>query len=79
MCEKTEEIYNYLYSKYKKATIGKKEMATELGISPSTLDLYISRGMGIPEYRKLGEAKNSKVIWTLHSLAYFLTDTIKTH
>ena len=79
MCGKTEEIYNYLYRKYKKAIIGKKEMAIELGIFPSTLDLYISRGMGILEYRKLGETKYSKVIWTLHSLAYFLTDTIKTH
>ena len=43
-------------------------MATELGISSSTLDSYIARGIGIPEYRKLGEAKNSKVIWTIHSI-----------
>lgn len=53
MCEKTEEIYNYLYSKYKKATIGKKEMATELGISSSTLDSYIARGIGIPESKEI--------------------------
>jgi len=73
-----EEIYEYLKSKYKRATIGKKELATELGISPSTVDLYISKGMGIPPYRKLGTARNAKVVFTIIDLADYLTQTIKT-
>ena len=73
-----DEIYEYLKSKYKRAVIGKKELASELGISPSTVDLYISKGMGIPSYRKLGVAKNAKVVFTLVDLADYLTQTIKT-
>ncbi len=74
----TEHIYEYLQVKYKRATIGKKEIATELGISPSTVDLYISKGMGIPPYRKLGTAKNAKVVFNIVDLAEYLTQTIKT-
>ena len=74
----TEHIYKYLQIKYKRATIGKKEIATELGISPSTVDLYISKGMGIPPYRKLGTAKNAKVVFNIVDLAEYLTQTIKT-
>ena len=74
----TEHLYEYLQAKYKRATIGKKEIATELGISPSTVDLYISKGMGIPPYRKLGTAKNSKVVFNIVDLAEYLTQTIKT-
>ena len=74
----TEHIYKYLQLKYKRATIGKKEIATELGISPSTVDLYISKGMGIPPYRKLGTAKNAKVVFNIVDLAEYLTQTIKT-
>ena len=73
-----EEIYDYLKSKYKRATIGKKELATELGISLSTIDLYMSKGMGIPPYRKLGTAKNARVVFTIVDVADYLTQTIKT-
>ncbi len=73
-----EQIYEYLLAKYKRATIGKKELATELGISPSTVDLYISKGMGIPSYRKLGTAKNAKVVFSIAALSDYLTQTIKT-
>lgn len=74
----TEHIYEYLQLKYKRATIGKKEIAIELGISLSTVDLYISKGMGIPPYRKLGTAKNAKVVFNIVDLAEYLTQTIKT-
>jgi len=74
----TELIYKYLQTKYKRATIGKKELASELGVAPSTIDLYMSKGMGIPPYRKLGEARNAKVIWNIVDIAEYLTQTIKT-
>ncbi|WP_066402602.1 hypothetical protein [Aliarcobacter cryaerophilus] len=73
-----EKLYKYLNQKYKRSVINKFEMAFELGISNSTLDLYIAKGTGIPNYKKLGSAKNSKVIFNLLDVADFLTQTIKT-
>ncbi len=73
-----DKLYKYLNQKYKRSVINKVEMAFELGISNSTLDLYIAKGIGIPNYKKLGSAKNSKVIFNLLDVADFLTETIKT-
>jgi predicted DNA-binding transcriptional regulator AlpA len=53
-------------------------MAQELGVSNSTLDLYIAKGTGLPNYKKLGKAKNAKVVFNLVDVADYLTKTIKT-
>ena len=74
-----EQLYKYLTQKYKRTVINKVEMAFELGISNSTLDLYIAKGIGFPNYKKLGNSKNSKVIFNLLDVADFLTQTIKTN
>lgn len=74
-----DNLYQYLAKKYKRAVISKSEMADELGISSSTLDLYIAKGTGLPNYKKLGKAKNSKVVFSLFDVADFLTNTIKTY
>ena len=74
----SELIYQDLKSRHKKATLNKKELANELGVSVSTVDLYISKGMGIPNYKKLGTAKNAKVVFNIIDLAEFLSNTIKT-
>ena len=75
----TEQTYRYLKEKYSRTVIGKKEMAKELNISVSTLDLYISKGVGLPRYKKLGTAKNARVIFNLYDLAVYLnTDKIET-
>ncbi len=74
-----EATYSYLKDKYNTSVIGKKEMAKELNIAPSTLDLYMSKGMGVPKYKKLGNKPNSRVIFNLYDLAIFLnTDQIET-
>ena len=73
-----DKIYEELRKKYKRMTISKSEMSSELGISNSTLDLYISKGIGLPNYKKLGTAKNAKVIFNLLDVADFLANTIKT-
>jgi predicted DNA-binding transcriptional regulator AlpA len=71
-------IYNDLKDRYGKATLSKAEMAKELGISYSTIDGYIAKGYGIPNYKKLGKAKNAKVIFNIIDVAEFLSQTIKT-
>jgi len=68
-----EVLLNYLQSKYKRITIGKKELSHELGISLSTLDLYMKKGMGIPPYKKLGNKPNSRVIFDIIDVAEFLS------
>jgi len=78
MNEQQTLIYKDLQTRYKKSTLSKRELSQELGISYSTIDGYISKGYGIPNYKKLGTAKNAKVIFNIIDVAKFLADTIKT-
>ncbi len=71
-------IYNDLKTRYEKATLSKREMANELGVSYGTIDNYISKGYNLPNYKKLGTAANAKVIFNIVDVAEFLADTIKT-
>jgi hypothetical protein len=74
-----EATYTYLKSKYNTSVIGKRDLAKELNIAPSTLDLYLSKGIGLPRYKKLGSAKNARVIFNLFDIAVFLnSDQIET-
>jgi len=68
-----EEILDYLKLKYKRITIGKKELSNELGIALSTLDLYMSKGICVPRYKKLGDKPNSRVIFNIIDIAEFLS------
>lgn len=74
----TNLIYQDLKSRYSKATINKKELANEFGVTISTIDLYMQKGLGIPNYKKLGTAKNAKVVFSIIDVAEYLTQTIKT-
>ena len=78
MTDHQQSIYNDLKERYGKATLSKSEMAKELGVSYSTIDSYIAKGFGIPNYKKLGTAKNSKVVFNIIDVAEFLSQTIKT-
>lgn len=79
MDSSTQITYDYLRHKYKRATMGKKEMASELGVSLSTLDLYISKGIGLPKYKKASKAKNARIIFNIYDVAVYLTsDQIET-
>jgi len=74
----TKLIYQDLKSRYNKATLTKKELAKEFTVSVSTIDLYISKGVGIPNYKKLGKSKNAKVVFNIIDVAEYLAKTIKT-
>ena len=74
----TELVYQDLKSRYNKATLTKKELANEFTVSTSTIDLYISKGIGIPNYKKLGTAKNAKVVFNIIDVAEYLSQTFKT-
>ena len=78
MTTQQQLIYQDLQTRYKRATISKRELSHEMGISYSTIDGYISKAYGIPNYKKLGTAKNAKVIFNIIDVAEFLSQTIKT-
>jgi len=59
--------------------IDKKQYATIVGCSLSAISNYISHGYGLPNYRKIGTAKNAKVLFSLRDVAEYLSSiTVKT-
>ena len=73
------DLYNELKVDGYKSLINKKEYAEIIGCSLSAVDNYISKGYGIPNYKKLGHQKNAKVLFSLREVADFITSqTIKT-
>ena len=72
-----ESIERNLYSKYKKSTLSKKQLAKELGIGLSTLNKYLANGIGLPNYKKMGNAINSRVLFNIRDVAEFLSQTTK--
>ena len=78
MNDQTQLIYNDLKNRYGKSTISKREMANELGISYSCIDDHVRKREGVPPFKKLGTAKNAKVIFSIVDTAKFLAETIET-
>ena len=59
--------------------VGKKEYAEIVGCTTHTIDKYIARGYGIPRYRKIGNQRNSRVMFALRDVAEYLSSlTIQT-
>lgn len=78
MNESAKEIYQELKTKYHKSAISKRELAEELGCAESTINYYISKGINLPNYKKLqGKGNGGKVIFPLQEVATFLSQTIK--
>jgi len=75
--ETQQTIYVSLRETYKKAGLSKSELAKELGIGLSTVSKMMANSIGLPHYIKLGEAKNSRVLFPLVDVANFLSTTIK--
>lgn len=73
----SETIHEDLKQKYDKSTLTKKELANELNVSVSSINSYIVKGTGIPEYIKIGTGKNGKVLFPLANVVSFLSNTIK--
>ena len=71
-----ESVLNDLTTRYKKTTITKKELAHELNVSVSSINNYISKGYGIPEYKKIGDARNGTVLFPVICVAKYLSNTI---
>lgn len=70
-------ILQSLQEKYNKVALSKQELANELGLGLSTVSKFMADGIGLPNYKKIGHAKNSRVIFPLINVAEFLSDTIE--
>ena len=59
--------------------LSKQQYAEFVGCSRSAVDNYISKGYGVPNYRKIGNARNSRVMFSLRDVAeYLASQTIQT-
>ena len=59
--------------------LSKQQYAEFVGCSRSAIDNYIAKGYGIPSYRKIGNARNARVMFSLRDTAeYLAAQTIKT-
>ena len=52
--------------------VNKKQYAEIVGCSTSSIDNYIAKACGIPSYKKIGNAKNSRVLFSLRDVAEYL-------
>lgn len=73
----SKTIHEDFKSRYNKSTLTKKELANELGISVSSINNYIVKGVGIPEYIKVGTGKNGTVLFPIVNVVDYLSNTIK--
>lgn len=72
-----ESIFQDLKERYKKSVLNKTELAHEIGLSVGAINNYISKGYGIPKYKKLGPAKNAPVVFPLVYVANYLSEVIE--
>jgi hypothetical protein len=69
-------IYEDMTSKYG-FTLTKKELSEVLKVSVSSINNYIVKGVGIPEYTKVGTGKNGVVLFPVVNVVDYLSNTIK--
>ena len=72
-----ESILSDLKERYNKSTLTKKELAHELSLSVSSINNYIGKGFGLPEYLKIADAQNGTVLFPIICVAEYLSNTIK--
>lgn len=69
-------IYEDLSSQYGH-NLTKKELSKVLKVSVSSINNYIVKGEGIPEYVKVGTGKNGKVLFPVVNVVDYMSNTIK--
>lgn len=69
-----EVILGNLQDKYRRATMTRQEVATELGLSLRTIDSMISKGDVLPKPIKIGKGKNAPIRFNLVDIADFIID-----
>lgn len=71
-----QKIEDLLVMKYG-ITLNKKDLSEVLKVSVSSINNYIVKGEGIPEYTKVGTGKNGTVLFSVASVVFYLSNSIK--
>ena len=71
--QKTEDLIVSQFGQ----VLTKKELSQVLKVSVSSINNYIVKGEGIPEYVKVGTGKNGKVLFPVVNVVDYLSNTIK--
>ena len=66
-----EAILTDLQNRYKKAVLNKVELAHELDLAVSSINNFMSKGYGIPQYKRIG----SRVVFPIARVAEYLSQT----
>jgi hypothetical protein len=79
MHDEEKYLLDFLFSRYKKMELSKKETANILNISTVTLDRLRNKAMG-PSYKKMNSGSyNGTIKYPLHEIAKYLANSnIKT-
>ena len=79
MTDEAKFIFDQLQGEGYPLLITRRQYARIMGISLSTLDNYMARGYGLPNYKKMGSNKNARVLFNLRDVAEFIAaQTVKT-
>ncbi|MEA2091245.1 MAG: hypothetical protein U9O83_02635 [Campylobacterota bacterium] len=74
-----QTIFDDLRAEGYNMNISKKQYAVIANCSVSAVDNYISKGYGVPSYKKIGQARNARVLFSLRDTAeYLASQTIQT-
>lgn len=67
-----------LTSKFPKSVLSKKDLASELGVSVSTINNYIGKGgESLPRSIKLGTGLNGKVLYPVMNVVDYLCERVR--
>lgn len=61
-----------LWDKYRKTTLNRKEVATELSISLPTLERHIKEGTFPIRFKRLGTGPKSRYVFPIKSISDYL-------
>ncbi len=74
-----QALYDDLRSAGYGVQVNKKQYAEIAVCSVSAVDHYITKGYGVPPYRKIGHQRNARVLFSLRDVAeYLASQTIQT-
>lgn len=69
-----QATYDYLLKKYNRTFIAPKELAAEMFVSINTVRKNMSKKIGVPNFKKLGNKPNSLARFQIRDVAIFLNE-----
>lgn len=70
--KEAQEIFDDLRADGFDMQITKRDYSNIAQCSISTVDHYMAKGYGLPPYRKIGNKRNAKVLFSLRDVSEFL-------